>query len=117
MQAVRFVGVGKDAEIEDVAKPTPGAGQVLIKVGGAGVCHSDLHVMEEDLGFRPPFTLGHENAGWVAELGAGVRGFKEGDAVPDRLCPLHKGSIRQRITRTVEGWVAELGRRVKGIFR
>ena len=81
MQAVRFVGVGKDAQIEDVAKPSPGAGQVLIKIGGAGVCHSDLHVMEEDLGFTPPFTLGHENAGWVAELGEGVTGFKEGDAV------------------------------------
>jgi D-arabinose 1-dehydrogenase-like Zn-dependent alcohol dehydrogenase len=34
--------------------------------------HSDLHVMEEDLGFKPPFTLGHENAGWVAELGQGA---------------------------------------------
>ena len=43
--------------------------------------------------------------------------FKEGDAIPDRLCPLHKGSIRQRITRTVEGWIGEFGRRVKGIFR
>jgi propanol-preferring alcohol dehydrogenase len=37
--------------------------------------------MEEDLGFKPPFTLGHENAGWVAALGQGVTGFKEGDAV------------------------------------
>jgi propanol-preferring alcohol dehydrogenase len=37
--------------------------------------------MEEDLGFKPPFTLGHENAGWIAELGQGVRGVKEGDAV------------------------------------
>jgi propanol-preferring alcohol dehydrogenase len=81
MQAVRFVGVGKTAQIEDVPKPSPSAGQVLIKIGGAGVCHSDLHVMEEDLGFVPPFTLGHENAGWVAELGEGVAGFKEGDAV------------------------------------
>jgi 1A family penicillin-binding protein len=42
--------------------------------------------------------------------------FKEGDPIPDRLCPLHKGSVRQRVTRTVQGWVAELGRRVKGIF-
>ena len=81
MQAVRFVGVGKPAHIEDVAKPSPGPGQVLVKIGGAGVCHSDLHVMEEDLGFKPPFTLGHENAGWVAEVGEGVKGFKEGDAV------------------------------------
>lgn len=82
MQAVRFVGVGRPAQITDVAKPPPGPGQVLIKIGGAGVCHSDLHVMEEDLGFKPPFTLGHENAGWVAELGEGVTGFKEGDGRP-----------------------------------
>ncbi len=81
MQAVRFVGVGKPARIEDVLKPSPGPGQILIKVGGAGVCHSDLHVMEDDLGFTPPFTLGHENAGWVAARGEGVTAFKEGDAV------------------------------------
>jgi len=81
MRAVRFIGVGKPAQNAEVPKPSPGPGQVLIKIGGAGVCHSDLHVMEEDLGFRPPFTLGHENAGWVAELGSGVTGFKEGDAV------------------------------------
>jgi propanol-preferring alcohol dehydrogenase len=37
--------------------------------------------MEEDLGFKPPFTLGHENAGWVDTLGQGVVGFKEGDPV------------------------------------
>src|SRR5688500_11783713 len=81
MQSVRFVGVGRPAQIQEVPKRAPGPGQVLIKVGGAGVCHSDLHVMEEDLGFKPPFTLGHENAGWVAALGEGVVGFKEGDAV------------------------------------
>ena len=81
MQAVRFVGVGKPARIEDVPTPSPGPGQVLLKIGGAGVCHSDLHVMEEDLGFQPPFTLGHENAGWVSAAGQGVSGFKEGDAV------------------------------------
>jgi propanol-preferring alcohol dehydrogenase len=81
MQAVRFVGVGRPAQIEDVPKPSPGPGQILIRIGGAGVCHSDLHVMEEDLGFTPPFTLGHENAGWVAALGQGVAGVKEGDSV------------------------------------
>ena len=81
MRAVRFVGVGRPAQIDDVRKPSPGPGQVLIRIGGAGVCHSDLHVMEEELGFTPPFTLGHENAGWVSALGEGVTGFKEGDAV------------------------------------
>jgi alcohol dehydrogenase, propanol-preferring len=81
MRAVRFAGVGRPAQIEEVPKPSPGPGQIVVKIGGAGVCHSDLHVMEEDLGFKPPFTLGHENAGWIAELGGGVTGFKEGDAV------------------------------------
>ncbi|HKZ80408.1 MAG TPA: alcohol dehydrogenase catalytic domain-containing protein [Pyrinomonadaceae bacterium] len=71
-------------KVTDVAKPVPGPGQVLIKIGGAGVCHSDLHLMEEDFGFKPPFTLGHENAGWIAQLGDGVSGFKEGDAVAVR---------------------------------
>ncbi|PWK83897.1 NAD(P)-dependent alcohol dehydrogenase [Fulvimonas soli] len=81
MKAVRFNGVGKPATVEDVPRPEPGPGQVLLKIGGAGVCHSDLHVMEEELGFRAGFTLGHENAGWIAALGEGVGGFKEGDAV------------------------------------
>jgi len=81
MQCVRFVGVGQSAQLQEIPKPLPGAGQVLIKIGGAGVCHSDLHVMEEDLGFQPPFTLGHENAGWVEALGQGVTGLREGDAV------------------------------------
>ncbi|HEX6163633.1 MAG TPA: penicillin-binding transpeptidase domain-containing protein, partial [Vicinamibacterales bacterium] len=43
--------------------------------------------------------------------------FKEGDDVPDRLCTIHRGSIRQRLTRTVQGWVSEAGRRIRGIFR
>ncbi len=81
MQSVRFVGVGKPARIDDIPKPSAGPGQIVVKIGGAGVCHSDLHVMEDDLGFKPPFTLGHENAGWIAELGEGVTGFREGDAV------------------------------------
>ena len=85
MQAVRFIGVGRPAQIEDVPKPSPGPGQVLIRIGGAGVCHSDLHVMEEDLGFKPPFTLGHENAGWVSAIGEGVTGFKEGEPSPSTV--------------------------------
>ncbi|HJU44520.1 MAG TPA: transglycosylase domain-containing protein [Vicinamibacterales bacterium] len=43
--------------------------------------------------------------------------FKDGDDVPDRLCPLHRGSIRQRVTRTLQGWMAEVGRRARGVFR
>ena len=43
--------------------------------------------------------------------------FKDGDEIPDRLCTLHPGSIRQRVSRTIQGWMDEVGRRVKGIFR
>ena len=81
MRAVQFQGVGHMARIVEVPRPRPGPGQVVIRIGGAGVCHSDLHVLEEGLGFSGEFTLGHENAGWIAELGAGVSGFREGDAV------------------------------------
>jgi propanol-preferring alcohol dehydrogenase len=57
MQAVRLAGVGRPAQIVDVPKPSPGPAQIVVRIGGAGFCHSDLHVMEEDLGFKPGFTL------------------------------------------------------------
>jgi propanol-preferring alcohol dehydrogenase len=71
-------------EFREVDVPEPGPGQVLIKVAGAGACHSDLHLMEWPPGafeFPLPFTLGHENAGWVEALGPGAEGLGVGDAV------------------------------------
>ena len=70
--------------MRDVEVPEPGPGEVLVKVGGAGACHSDLHVMEWPAGFLPyelPFTLGHENAGWVEAVGPGVKRLEVGEAV------------------------------------
>jgi len=67
-----------------VPDPEPGPGEVLVKLGGAGACHSDLHLMEWPEGtmdYRLPFTLGHENAGWVEATGAGVTGLDPGEAV------------------------------------
>ena len=64
--------------------PEPGPGEVLVKVGGAGACHSDLHLLEAPAGTRSftlPFTLGHENAGWVETMGPGATGFAPGDPV------------------------------------
>ncbi len=61
--------------------PEPGPGEVLVKVGGAGACHSDLHILEAPAGtqtFTLPFTLGHENAGWVEQMGTGRNGFRAG---------------------------------------
>jgi len=55
-----------------------------VKVGGAGACHSDLHLLEAPAGSKTmklPFTLGHENAGWVETMGPGATGFAPGDPV------------------------------------
>jgi propanol-preferring alcohol dehydrogenase len=84
MKAYQLTAWQSQPEFRDVPVPEPGPGQVLVKVGGAGACHSDLHLMEwppGTLGFDTPFTLGHENAGWVEQLGAGVEGLEVGEAV------------------------------------
>ena len=84
MRAYQLVEWQRPPELRDVPVPEPGPGEVLVKVGGAGACHSDLHLMEWSAGFLPyelPFTLGHENAGWIETLGAGVKGWEVGDAV------------------------------------
>lgn len=84
MRAYQMTGWQQLPEFREVDVPVPGAGEVLIKVAGAGACHSDLHLMEWPPGtfeFPLPFTLGHENAGWVEALGPGVEGFDVGDAV------------------------------------
>lgn len=84
MKAFQLTAWQQPPELRDVPIPEPGAGQVLVRVGGAGACHSDLHLMEWPEGAMDvslPFTLGHENAGWVAALGPGVDGLAEGDPI------------------------------------
>jgi propanol-preferring alcohol dehydrogenase len=84
MRAYQLTRWQQEPELREVDVPEPGPGQVLIRVGGAGVCHSDLHLMEWPEGAMPfglPFTLGHENAGWVEQLGAGVTGLEVGEPV------------------------------------
>jgi propanol-preferring alcohol dehydrogenase len=85
MKAVRFTAWKTFPTIEEVARPTPGPGEVLLKIAGAGACHSDIAIFEqfdESMGeqLAPTYTLGHENAGWVEELGEGVTGLNIGDA-------------------------------------
>ena len=88
LKALRLMNWKSEAELVEVPKPTPGPGQVVIKIGGAGACHSDLHLMHDfvdgqhsSIGWQPPFTLGHENAGSIDSIGAGVSRFREGDPV------------------------------------
>jgi alcohol dehydrogenase, propanol-preferring len=84
MRAFQFIAAQEPAELREVQVPEPGPGQVLIKIGGAGACHSDLHILEAAAKPGPaqgPFTLGHENAGWVEKMGSGATGFAKGDPV------------------------------------
>lgn len=81
MKAVKFMGVHKVVVVNDAVIPKPKGDQVLLKIAAAGVCHSDLHIIDGSIPITPEFILGHENAGWVEEIGDGVTGFKKGDAV------------------------------------
>ncbi|NEW37842.1 NAD(P)-dependent alcohol dehydrogenase [Nocardia cyriacigeorgica] len=84
MKALQYATVGAEPEVREVTTPQPGPGQILLKVTAAGVCHSDDFVMSlpaEAIGFELPLTLGHEGAGTVAAVGAGVTGLDIGDAV------------------------------------
>jgi propanol-preferring alcohol dehydrogenase len=80
MRALQLVSPGK-LELRDVPIPEIGPDEVLVKVAGAGLCHSDVHVLHTPEWPVPNMTLGHETAGHVAALGADVAGFTEGEAV------------------------------------
>lgn len=85
MRAAVFQGVGKPLAIEERPDPTPGPGEVLIKVGRAGICGSDLHMTAEPGSLIAPGTIiGHELAGEVVALGQGVTNVRIGD----RIAPL-----------------------------
>jgi len=72
----------RSLEIADVPTPAAGAGEVLIRVGACGICGSDVHGYDGSSGRRiPPIVMGHEAAGRIAAVGAGVTGLAEGDRV------------------------------------
>ena len=96
MKAVRLHSYHSQPVVEDVPDPTiSGPLDVIVKVGGAGVCRTDLHIIEEQWaeksGVTLPYTIGHENAGWVAEVGSAVTNVAVGDTVilhPTPTCGL-----------------------------
>jgi NAD+-dependent secondary alcohol dehydrogenase Adh1 len=86
MKAVRVHAYGKRPSVDDVSEPTvTGPLDVLVEVGAAGLCRTDLHIVEgqwaEKSGVQLPYTIGHENAGWVREVGDAVTNVAPGDAV------------------------------------
>ena len=76
-------------ELLDVDEPAAKAGWVVLEVIGAGICGTDLHILHDEHPYWPPVTLGHEFAGRIAELGAGVEGWRVGDRV---VCEPHAGA-------------------------
>lgn len=82
MRAERFYADTKTVVLEDVPIPSPGPGEVLVKVAFCGICHSDVSLVNGTFpAQRPVVTQGHEAAGTIAELGEGVTGWSEGDRV------------------------------------
>jgi NAD+-dependent secondary alcohol dehydrogenase Adh1 len=96
MRAVRLHGYHQDPVVEEVPEPTvSGPLDVVVKIGGAGVCRTDLHIIEGQwdaaMGPALPYTIGHENAGWVHEVGSAVTNVAVGDTVilhPTPTCGL-----------------------------
>jgi NAD+-dependent secondary alcohol dehydrogenase Adh1 len=86
MKAVRMHEFHQPPTVDDVPEPKiSGPLDVIIKIGGAGVCRTDLHIMEGqwDAAMHTPlpYILGHENAGWAHEVGSGVTNVQPGDTV------------------------------------
>src|SRR5689334_4116400 len=86
MKAVQVPAYGTSPELVDVPDPAVhGPHDVIVRIGGAGVCRTDLHIIEgqwaEKSGVKLPYTLGHENAGWVEAVGGAVTNVSVGDAV------------------------------------
>jgi NAD+-dependent secondary alcohol dehydrogenase Adh1 len=96
MKAVRLHAFNSQPQIDEVPEPKiTGPLDVIVKVGGAGVCRTDLHIIlgqwDAAMGTPLPYTLGHENAGWVSEVGSAVTNVAVGDTVilhPTPTCGL-----------------------------
>ncbi len=91
MKAAVFQGIGQ-VEVLEVPRPTPGHGEVIIRVGYCGICGSDLEAFHTGM-YEPGLIMGHEFAGVIAEVGPAVTGWQVGervvvgDAIPCGACP------------------------------
>src|SRR5258708_26500349 len=86
MKAVRLLQYKELPKVEEVGEPkVTGPHDVIVRIGGAGLCRTDLHIIEgqwaDRSGVTLPYTLGHEDAGWVQEIGSAGRKVARGGAV------------------------------------
>ena len=86
MKAVRLHQYDERPVVEEVTEPeVTGAFDVIVRIGGAGLCRTDLHIVEGQWAAKSnvalPYTLGHENAGWVHAVGPAVQHLRPGEPV------------------------------------
>jgi len=86
MRAARLHAYHERLSLDSIAEPEiTGPLDVVVRIGGAGLCRTDLHIVEgqwaQKSGVALPYTLGHENAGWVHEVGSAVTNVEVGDTV------------------------------------
>jgi alcohol dehydrogenase, propanol-preferring len=82
MRAMVFSGKGAPLRLEERPIPSPGPGQILLRVSACGICRTDLHIIDGELSEpKLPLIPGHQIVGRVAALGVGSTGFREGDRV------------------------------------
>lgn len=108
MRAVTFQELHKPLVFETLPDPTPGEGQVVVKVGRCGICGSDLHMTEDAAyGCKRGDVLGHEFAGEVVALGKGAEGLKTGDLVS--VIPLKSCGHCEHCRKGEVQWCAQFG--------
>ena len=119
MKAAVLYEANRPLEIEDLEQEGPRAGEARVRVMATGVCHSDWHIANGDWASPLPMVLGHEAAGLVEEVGAGVSTVRAGDHVIFSFRP-HCGRCFYCSTgRTIlcDGHTAERGVMLDGTFR
>lgn len=108
MKAATFQGLHTPLAFEDIADPTPGAGELVVKVGRCGICGSDLHMTEDAAyGCKQGDVLGHEFAGEVVALGKQASGPRVGDLVS--VIPLKSCGTCEHCRKGEVQWCANFG--------
>ncbi len=108
MKAVTFQGLHTPLAFEGIADPTPGEGELVVKVGRCGICGSDLHMTEDAAyGCKHGDVLGHEFAGEVVALGKNTTGQKIGDLVS--VIPLKSCGHCEHCRKGAVQWCDQFG--------
>ena len=84
-RAALFLAAGEPQEVRELDLEEPRAGEVLVRMEAVGICGTDLHVVKGEWQRPVPMVLGHEGAGVVEAVGAGVEGLGEGDHVVEKM--------------------------------